>query len=165
MEEEDFERLYAEQAGPLLAYLTYRTGDRALADDLLADTFERVLRRRSLFDRRRASEKTWLYSIALNLLRDHGRRAAAGDRAVNRLAAEPATVGGGGLEQVETRSELQVALGLLSAEEREVVSLRFGADLSLDEIARVTRQPASTVRGRLYRGLEKLRWALDEAAC
>ena len=40
----DFERLYDAHAGQLLAFLIFRTGDRALADDLLADTFERVLR-------------------------------------------------------------------------------------------------------------------------
>ena len=162
MRDEDFERLYTEQAAPLLAFLTYRTGDPVLADDLLADTFERVLRRRGLFDRRRGSEKTWLYSIAINVLRDHARRRAVGDRAVHRLANEPAPVPSRALEQVETRSELHAALELLPVEEREVVSLRFGADLSLEEIARATRERASTVRGRLYRGLEKLRSALDD---
>ena len=70
----------------LLGFLIYRSGDRALAEDLLADTFERVLTARRPFDRRRASEKTWLYTIALNLLRDHARRAAVGDRRVCWLA-------------------------------------------------------------------------------
>jgi DNA-directed RNA polymerase specialized sigma24 family protein len=51
----DFERLYAEQAQPLLAFLVYRTGDRALSEDLLADTFERVFTAKRGFDRRKAS--------------------------------------------------------------------------------------------------------------
>src|SRR2546422_7922831 len=84
MREEDFEQLYADHAQPLFGFLAYRTGDRALAEDLLADTFERVFRARRLFDRRKASEKTWLYSIALNCLRDHGRRRAAEGRALER---------------------------------------------------------------------------------
>jgi DNA-directed RNA polymerase specialized sigma24 family protein len=46
MRTEDFERLYDEHAEPLLGFLVYRTGDRMLAGDLLADTFERVLRGR-----------------------------------------------------------------------------------------------------------------------
>ncbi len=79
-----FERLYEAHAGALFAFLAYRTGDRALAEDLLADTFERVLRARRPFDPRRGSEKTWLYSIALNVLRDHARRAAAETRAIER---------------------------------------------------------------------------------
>src|SRR5437879_4886533 len=84
MREEDFERLYADHAQPLFGFLAYRTGDRVLAEDLLADTFERAFRSRRLFDRRKASEKTWLYAIALNCLRDHTRRQAAEGRALER---------------------------------------------------------------------------------
>src|SRR2546422_3555431 len=84
MREEDFEQLYADHAQPLFGFLVYRTGDRALAEDLLADTFERAFRARRLFDRGKASEKTWLYAIALNCLRDHGRRKAAEGRALVR---------------------------------------------------------------------------------
>ena len=63
----DFTRLYAEHAQSLYAFLSYRTGDRVLAEDLLADTFERVLRSRRGYDPRRGSERTWLYTIALEL--------------------------------------------------------------------------------------------------
>ena len=86
MRDEEFERLYEQEAQGLFGFLTYRTGDRALAEDLLADTFERALRARRGYDRRRGSAKTWLYAIALNLLRDHARRAAAEGRAVERVA-------------------------------------------------------------------------------
>ena len=65
----DFERLFSEHAKPLFAFLAYRCGDRGLAEDVVADTFERALRARTRFDRRKASEKTWLYSIAMNRLR------------------------------------------------------------------------------------------------
>ena len=76
--DKDFDRLYAEHAESLLSFLALRTGDRALAEDVFADTFERVLRKRGTFDRRRGSEKAWLYTIALNLLRDHFRSAGGG---------------------------------------------------------------------------------------
>ena len=74
MSDDEFERLYEAEAQGLFGFLAYRTGDRALAEDLLADTFERALRKRRGFDRRRGSAKTWLYAIALNLLRDNARR-------------------------------------------------------------------------------------------
>ena len=77
-----FERLFEEHAEPLLGFLVYRTGNRPLAEDLVAETFERVIRARRRFDPRRGSEKTWLYSIALNCLRDHARKAAAEARAM-----------------------------------------------------------------------------------
>ena len=79
MKDDEFERLYSAEAQGLFAFLAYRTGDRVLAEDLLADAFERALRGK--FNPRRGSAKTWLYSIALNVLRDHVRRVAAEGRA------------------------------------------------------------------------------------
>jgi RNA polymerase sigma factor (sigma-70 family) len=84
MRDVDFECLYAEHAEALFAFLAYRTGDRVLAEDLLADTFEHALRARRRYDRPRARVKTWIYSIALNLLRDHARRRTAEARALQR---------------------------------------------------------------------------------
>jgi len=66
MKDDEFERLYAAEAQGLFAFLAYRTGDRVLAEDLLADAFERALRSRVKYDRKRGSEKTWLYAIARN---------------------------------------------------------------------------------------------------
>jgi DNA-directed RNA polymerase specialized sigma24 family protein len=43
MKKDQFEQLYKEHAGPLLGFLVYRTGNRATAEEVLADTFERVL--------------------------------------------------------------------------------------------------------------------------
>jgi RNA polymerase sigma factor (sigma-70 family) len=157
MRDDEFERLYAAEAGPLFSFLAYRTGDRALAEDLLADAFERALRARRLFDRRRASEKTWLYAIALNCLRDHARRQAAESRAMTRAGGEGGSAADADLEAVEHRDELQRALATLSPEEREAIALRFGADLSVPEIAEVLREPLTTVEGRVYRALRKLR--------
>jgi RNA polymerase sigma-70 factor, ECF subfamily len=158
----DFERLYNEHAGPLLGFLVYRTGDRPLAEDLLADTFERVLKARRPFDRRKASEKTWLYTIALNLLRDHARRSAAGSRALERVAVGgPAETHAGGLEAIERRDSLQRALATLSAEEREAIALRYGGDLTVPEIAKLKSEKLTTIEGRVYRALRKLKDELD----
>jgi RNA polymerase sigma-70 factor (ECF subfamily) len=155
---EQFERLYADHAPRLYSFLAYRTGDRALAEDLLADTFERALRGRRGFDRRRASEKTWLYTIALNCLRDHARRGATEARAYERVTATvPATHEHGPFEAVERSGDLERALETLSDEEREAVALRFGADLTLPEIAKLTEERLTTVEGRVYRTLRKLR--------
>ncbi|HEY2201287.1 MAG TPA: RNA polymerase sigma factor, partial [Solirubrobacteraceae bacterium] len=146
----------------LLGFLAYRTGDRALAEDLLADTFERVLRTRRRFDRRKASQKTWLYSIALNVLRDHARRRAAGTRALERVAAgDHAAVEGSDFEAIEQQDSIQRALGTLSQEEREAIALRFGADLTVPEIARLRREKLTTAEGRVYRALRKLRDELE----
>src|SRR3954464_454207 len=97
----EFENLYAEHAESLLAFLAYRTGDRRLAEDITADTFERVLRKRRSLDPRKGSPKTWIYTIALNLLRDHLRREQAHQRSVER--AGPADSLMSPLEFLDTR--------------------------------------------------------------
>ena len=160
MRSEDFERLFEEHAQPLLAFLVYRTGSRHVAEDVLADTFERALRARRRFDPRKASEKTWLYSIALNLLRDNARRQAAESRAMERALPVPAG-DHAPIEAVPERDSLSRALEQLSDEERESIALRYGADLTVPEIARLTGEKLSTVEGRVYRALRKLRDRLD----
>lgn len=160
MRDDDFERLYSAEAAGLFSFLAYRTGDRALAEDLLADAFERALRARARFDRRRASPKTWLYAIALNVLRDHARRAAAEGRALERAGAGEAAADP--LAAVEHRDELGRALAALTAEEREAIALRFGAELTVPEMAELLREPLTTMEGRVYRALRKLRGVLAE---
>lgn len=160
LRDRQFDRLFDEHAQPLFGFLLYRTGDRGLSEDLVADTFERAFRSRSRFDPRRSSSKTWLYSIALNCLRDHARRRAAESRAIARMSDAPASPAESALEEVGLRDELRGALRVLSQEEREAIALRFGADLTLPEIARVTGRPLTTVEGRVYGGLRKLRKAL-----
>lgn len=164
MPEQDFDRLYAEHAQGLFGFLVYRTGNRALAEDLTADAFERVFKARRGYDARRASEKTWLYTIALNCLRDHRRRVAAEGRALQRtaeLSASPAAAGSGPLAAVEDRGALADALATLSGEEREAIALRFGADLTVPEMAALLGEPLTTIEGRVYRALRKLRERLQ----
>jgi RNA polymerase sigma factor (sigma-70 family) len=163
MRDEDFERLYADEAPGLFSFLAYRTGDRALAQDLLGDAFERALRSRRRYEARRGSGKTWLYAIALNVLRDHMRRAAAEVRAGDRMDRPREGMPDAALDRVGVRDELARALAALSPEEREAIALRFGAELTLPEIATTLGEKLSTVEGRVYRALRKLRSELEGA--
>ena len=156
MNDAEFERLYADEAQGLFAFLSYRTGDRALAEDLLADAFERALRAK--YNRRKGSAKTWLYAIALNALRDHVRRSAAENRAYARVDTAPELADP--FAGIEHRDELTRALATLSGEEREAISLRFGSGLTVPEIAKVLSEPLTTIEGRVYRALRKLRETL-----
>jgi RNA polymerase sigma factor (sigma-70 family) len=157
MRGEAFERLYAVHAEPLVKFLLYRTGDTALAEDLAADTFERVIRARRPFDPRRGTEKAWLYTIALNLLRDHERRRAAEMRALRRSADPERDKLVFDREDSDIRGRVARALSTLGTDEREIVALRYGADLSTADIAKIRREKAATVEKRLYRAMRKLR--------
>jgi RNA polymerase sigma-70 factor (ECF subfamily) len=162
---QDFERLYGAHAQPLLAFLVYRTGDPALAEDLLGDTFERVLRGRGPFDPRRGAEKTWVYAIALNCLRDHARRRSAEQRALERTAATvpPEDWPAARLDALLDHDVVHRSLEVLSDDERLAVALRFGADMTMPEIAKLVRQPLTTVEARIYRALRKLRAELESS--
>jgi len=162
MKSDTFERMFDEHAQRLFSFLASRTGNRALAEDLLSEAFERVLRSRQRFDQRLGSERRWLYTIALNLLRDHARRQTHEDRVMQSIGARSSPhESDPGIDAVEQRSELQQALLTLNDSEREAIALRFGADLKLRDVARVLGEGESAVEGRIYRGLGKLR---DELA-
>jgi len=162
MRSDTFERLFDEHSERLFSFLAYRTGNRTLAEDLLAETFERVLRSRQRFDPRKGSERQWLYTIALNLLRDHARRQSNEERVYQHVSADMSLTSDAGLAAVEHRDELQRALALLREDEREALALRFGADLKLREVAHILHEGESAVEGRIYRALSKLRQELSE---
>ena len=157
MRTQDFEVLYEAHAGPLFSFLAYRTGDVTLAEDLVADTFERVLTAKRPFNPRKASEKTWIYSIALNRLRDIARRSEAERGALAQMRSTGENGHRNGFESAELRHVLMAALDTVCDAEREALALRYGADLSLNEIAKVIGKPRSTVEGRLAKGLKHLR--------
>jgi len=162
MRDSDFERLYSDHAQALFGFLAYRTGDRALAEDGLSESFERALRARKRYDPTKASAKTWLYSIALNCLRDQQRRQGAEVRALDRVGAPVGDdLRDRGIDRAETRDEVQRAMAALSDEEREVVALRYGGELTAKEAAKLLGEKETTVEGRLYRALGKLREELD----
>lgn len=160
MRRSDFDRLYQENAPSVFAFVVYRVADRATAEDLVADVFEKALRSRGRFDPRRGSEATWLYAIAINVVRDHARRGGAERRALDRLREQRphGTPADGEIAtRVAQRDELQRALAYLSDDEREALALRYGAGLTVKQIARATGESETTADGRVHRGLRKLR--------
>jgi RNA polymerase sigma-70 factor (ECF subfamily) len=156
------ESLYEAHARGVFSFLAFRSGDRALAEDLLADTFERVLRARRRPDKGPDNEKAWLYKIALNVLRDHARRAGVEERAMAAVSAGTGRADeSDGLDALAARDAVSRAMAELSPEEQEAIALRFGADLTVPEIAAVTGQPLSRTEGRVYRAMRKLKPLLE----
>jgi RNA polymerase sigma-70 factor (ECF subfamily) len=158
----DIERLFADYSQRIYAFAAYRTGDPAIAEEIVGDTFERVVRARRRFDRSKGSEQSWIYAIALNLVTDHQRRTDSERRAFeNADFAGDRAAGLDPFADLGERDELFRALESLDAGTREVLALRFGADLRLKDIAKVTGRPLSTVHEQLHRGLRKLQAQLE----
>jgi len=149
----EFGPVYEQNVDPVYAFVAYRLGDRQRAEDLTQATFERALRAWSRFDPRRASVQTWLFTIARNLMIDeHRRRQQATEERLEecRLPAQP------GPEARLTGPELGEALSALSPRDREVVALRFGADLKGPEIAELLELSVANVHQILSRSLRRL---------
>jgi RNA polymerase sigma-70 factor (ECF subfamily) len=154
----------------LLRYLVYLTGNGDLAQDLFQETWIRVLERGHQFDGQRPFS-TWLYAIARNLTIDTFRkkRMLSLDGLMedeDHAPLEPVDPGPlpwQHLAQHEQTDQINAALLRIPAQYREAVVLRFKDELSLEEIAGVTRSPIGTVKSRLYRGLNLLMEQLKEA--
>lgn len=154
----------------LLRYLLFLTAKREIAEDLFQETWMRVLLRGSQYNGK-ARFDTWLFSIARNLVIDLSRKRQMSsldemcDTGPDERGFEVALDGPSPFQQFATREErAEVAEVLLRLEPnyREVLTLRFHEEMSLEEIATVTRAPLSTVKSRLYRGLAALRPEVEQ---
>jgi RNA polymerase sigma-70 factor (ECF subfamily) len=156
----------------LLRYLLYLTGNREMAEDLFQDVWMRVLVRGAQFNGK-ARFETWLFTIARNMVIDQRRKRtmssldelfdAGGDddRPLTLEVADGSPTPFDRFSNLEDRERIAEALMRLDTLYREVLVLRFHEDLSLDEIAKVTRAPLSTVKSRLYRGMAAVRPMLE----
>jgi RNA polymerase sigma-70 factor, ECF subfamily len=158
----------------LLRYLLYLTSSRELAEDLFQEVWMRVLMRGAQFNGK-ARFDTWLFTIARNLVIDYRRKrtlasldelvdgSSDDDRPVTFEISDEQPTPFDRMASREDAERVAEALLELDTVYREVLVLRFHEDLSLQEIATVTRAPLSTVKSRLYRGLASIKPRLQAA--
>jgi RNA polymerase sigma-70 factor, ECF subfamily len=152
----------------LFRYLLHLTANRQTAEDLFQETWIRVLEKGHLYKDRWRFD-TWLFSIARHLVIDLARRrkAVSLDELVEsqegryEIAAVNSPSPFDRFTSEEQKERVTAALQSLPFPSREVVLLRFQEEMQLDEIAQVVGAPLSTVKSRLYRGLEILRSCLE----
>jgi RNA polymerase sigma-70 factor (ECF subfamily) len=165
-------RLVSQYHYRLLRYLVYLTFRREQAEDLVQETWLRVLQRAGQFDGRLRFEP-WLFAIARNLAIDHLRSQqrtslnasdAPGSEADLELPAPDLDSPFRAAARSEDAVRVAVAMEALAPIYREALLLRFQEELSLDEIAQVAGAPVSTISSRIHRGLSMLRSCLGEDA-
>jgi RNA polymerase sigma-70 factor (ECF subfamily) len=138
--------LYHEQFGPLSGYAHALTGDASAAVDIAQEAFTRLLARwRSVRDPR-----AWLFFVATNLTRDYWRGVARDRDLVDRAA--PGTTSAAGAHDPWLRDLVE----RLPSRQRQAILLHYYADIPVDEIARLLRVPAGTVKRRLHDGRRRL---------
>jgi RNA polymerase sigma-70 factor (ECF subfamily) len=159
-----FAGLFEHFHGPVYGYLLARLGNRSEAEDMASEVFVEAAGRVRNFDGGGAAFAGWLFTIARHDLLDRG-------RAQRRRIVEPVpdppdfeTEPDPAEQVLELLDAARVrdALGRLTADQREVVLLKFAAGLSNEEAAHATGRPVGAVKSLQHRGLAALRRALEE---
>jgi RNA polymerase sigma-70 factor (ECF subfamily) len=152
--------LYDEHAPALWRYVVWLTGDRYFAEDVVQETLVRAWRRPQVLDQSEQSARSWLFTVARNLVIDdrrsaHSRHEITSDR-------PPARAPGDGTDALLDSWLVADALSALSVEHRAVVVHSYYRGESMAEIARALDIPEGTVKSRLHYALRALRLALQE---
>jgi RNA polymerase sigma-70 factor (ECF subfamily) len=156
----DFDALYRDARNDVYAYAATLLRDRAAAEDVAAAAFERAYRRRGRYDARKGSPRAWLFGIARNAALDElRRRKRVASAALPIPAAEPDP--GEAAELAAQKQAVRVALGKLGARERELIALKYHAELSNAEIAEVIGVSVTNAGTLVHRAMTKLRETLD----
>ena len=171
-----FEILLERHRKPVFNFILRFVGSRELAEDLLQETFLRVIKGAANYQRK-AKFTTWLYTIARNLCVDQSRRkkhrkAASLDSPIGKGDENSGTlldvVAGDEMPSDrkavsrQLHETLHNAIGSLSDEQREVFLMREFLDMPFKQIADVVGVPENTVKSRMRYALEKLRLELEE---
>lgn len=154
-----FDELIQRWYGPLWTYVRRLTGEDEAAKDIAQDVWLRVLR--GIGRLRQGSKlRPWLFGIArrtsMDWLRARYAAPVLSDVDVTAIAAEDAP-----LDLQEELKAMQDELARLPLTEREVLTLFYLQELSLDEVADVLGVPAGTVKSRLFRARQLLRRELE----
>ncbi len=159
-DEEWFRSLYHDNYRPLLAYARRRV-DRAVADEVVADTFLTAWRRRD--DIPDGNERPWLFGVARNTIRNAARasRRQRGVREKLRGLPKPAPANSAPADSSsagvdERASVLRAALSGLSEADREVLMLVAWEELSYDEIGQMLYLTPNAVAIRVHRARRRL---------
>jgi len=156
----DFDALYRDARDDVFAYTATLLRDSAAAEDVTAQAFERAYQRRSRFDARRGSPRAWLFGIARNAALDELRRRKRA--ATAEMPPPPQDPSPDEAAQLAAeRDAVRRALGGLPARDRELIALKYHADLSNAEIAEVLGVNANHAGTLLHRAMTKLREAVD----
>jgi RNA polymerase sigma-70 factor, ECF subfamily len=163
MDEDAFRAFYDRTSRPVWAYLARMTGDARLADDLLQESYYRLLRATVAFDDE-AHRRNYLFRIATNLVHDARRR-----RLFDALQATVSVDAADGSRQDDLaarsaeRIDVRRAMARLTLRERSLLWLAYANGASHQEIARSLGLRTSSIKMLLYRARRRLAALLTEA--
>ncbi len=157
---EAFAQFYEQYLPKVFRYVSYRITDKSTAEDLTSTVFEKALVKFKSYDTKKATLATWVFTIARNTLTDHFRvRVRTQTVPLEHAASNPSQDASPEEKavQAEERKLLKSYISKLSSAEQEIISLKFGADMTNRNIAGMTGLSESNVAVILYRAIHKLK--------
>ena len=155
----DIETIYTQFYSKVMGYIHARIRNRADAEDLCADVFEKVQRKLPDFDPSKASVSTWIFTITRNTVIDYFRRTRPSEELDENISDD--TELDEGILNSESLSELAGALRALPEELRDLIVLRYYDGKPLTEIAEIMGLSYGAVKLRHQSALSRLRKALQ----
>jgi RNA polymerase sigma-70 factor, ECF subfamily len=155
MDEDTFRAFYTRTSGALWAYLARSTSDPAAADDLLQESYYRLLRTTTTFESD-DHRKNYLFRIATNLIRDRFRRPRIDNAQLPEQAEGEIPATGDLAQQTQQRSDLARAMAQLNDRERQLVWLAYGQGSTHEEIAAALGLKTGSIKPLLFRARRKL---------
>lgn len=148
--------IWDELTPKLFGYLISTLRDRTIAEDILQITWLKAIDNLSKFEPRGVGFGAWLFAIAKNECRQHWRNQK------HEISFDPVEHDRPDINQSNTETTILVnqSLASLSEEDRELVRLRYIADLSFRDIAAILKTNPITVRVRIHRAIARLRDAI-----
>ena len=155
-DEASFSQLIDIYAKRCFGFFYRLSGSREISEDLLSELFVKLVEKISSY--RGGSFDGWLFTMASNLFHDHLRFRQRQARLLNeqsrRVQLQPIRSEGDNTGEID---ELQVALGKLDEDVRELIMMRYYSQLSFSEIAQMRSEPMGTTLSKLHRGMKRLR--------
>jgi RNA polymerase sigma-70 factor (ECF subfamily) len=142
---------------PIFRYVAFRVSDRDVAEDLTSDVFTRFL---TAVRDRRAPDNTlrgWLYGVATNVVRDYYRKRYRTTHVeLDEMMASPDIGPDEIAEATLTRVDLRRAMAGLTEEQQNVIALRFGYELPIQEVARTMGKTEGAIKQLQARAIAAL---------
>jgi RNA polymerase sigma-70 factor (ECF subfamily) len=156
MDEDTFRAFYDRTARLLWAYLSRMTGDPQLSDDLLQESYYRLLRARVALDSE-AHRRNYLFQIATNLVRDGRRRSAASpERFVSHEEGGELPGDAALAARTESRADVRSAMARLKPRERELLWLAYAQGSTHKEIGAALGLKTGSIKPLLFRARQRL---------
>lgn len=163
----EFEAWYQQYMPRLYNYVCFKVRDRSTAEDLTATICENALRNWHQYNSQIGSLNTWIFGIARNALRNHFRSQKTAPNLMSLMESLATSAADSlpepSIEKTESLIQILANLDKLSERDQEIITLRYGAELSNQEIAAHLKLRANHVNVIIHRALERLRkFCLEE---